>query len=125
MRDIRLTESCAPNLKPPLLIFLKRLKYLLPALYIAGAAVVWITFASANPDGLANIGIVLYTFPIVLIGTFVLKLDFPYVPGRYYEAHALYFWPSAVLLALALFLICHALEKVVERRMRNSSGEAE
>ena len=103
---------------------MKVLKYLLPAIYLAGAVVVWVTFVSTNPDGLANIGIVLYTFPVVLIGTFWLKLDFPYVPGRYYEAHALYFWPSVALLAVLLFLSCHALEKIVEHRIRNSSGEA-
>lgn len=85
----------------------------------------WITFARTNPDGLANIGIVLYTFPVVLIGTFLLKLDFPYVPGGYYQAHALYFWPSVALLAALLFLILHALQKIAERRMRGSSGDAE
>jgi hypothetical protein len=32
--------------------------------------------------------------------------------GRYYEAHALYFWPSVAFLALALFFIFHALQKI-------------
>jgi hypothetical protein len=35
------------------------------------------------------------------------------VPGRYYESHTFYFWPSVALLALALFLIFHALQKIV------------
>jgi Na+/proline symporter len=36
------------------------------------------------------------------------------MPGRYYEAHALYFWPSVALLALALFFIFHAMQRIVQ-----------
>ncbi len=89
------------------------MKFIVPALYISGAIVIWLDFLRSNPDGLANIWIAIYTFPIVIIGTFLLQGEFPYVPGRYYEAHALYFWPSVALLALALFFICHALQKIV------------
>ncbi len=91
---------------------LGKLKLVLPAMYLAGAAVIWFYFASANPDGLANIWIVLYTFPIVAVGTYLLDLQFPYVPGTYYTAHALYFWPSVIVLALFLFLILHGLQKL-------------
>jgi hypothetical protein len=97
-------------------MFLSRLlmvmKFIVPALYIAGAIVIWLDFSRSNPDGLANIWIAIYTFPIAIIGTFLLQGEFPYVPGRYYEAHALYFWPSVALLALALFFIFHALQKI-------------
>jgi hypothetical protein len=89
------------------------MKFIVPALYISGAIVIWLDFLRSNPDGLANIWIAIYTFPIVIIGTFLLGGEFPYVPGRYYEAHALYFWPTVALLALALFFICHALQKIV------------
>ena len=101
------------------------MKYVLPALYIAGAAVVWITFARTNHDGLANIGLALYTFPVAFVGTFLLKLLFPYVPGGYYAAHALYFWPSVALLAAFQFLLLHAVQKIVESRLRNSADDAE
>jgi hypothetical protein len=92
----------------------RALKFIVPALYIAGAVVIWLAFSRSNPDGLANIWIAIYTFPIFIIGTFLLRGEFPYVPGRYYEAHALYFWPSVALLALALFFIFHALQKIAQ-----------
>jgi hypothetical protein len=90
------------------------MKLIVPALYVAGAIPVWLDFARSNPDGLANIWIALYTFPIFLVGTFVLRGTFPYMPGRYYEAHALYFWPSVALLALALFFIVRALQNLAQ-----------
>ena len=100
------------------------MKFGVPAVYIAGAIVIWLNFLGSNPDGLANIWIAIYTFPIVLIGTFLLQGEFPYMPGRYYEAHALYFWPSIAVLALALFLIFHALQKIVHSAARVDAQEA-
>jgi hypothetical protein len=44
------------------------MKFIVPALYIAGAIVIWLAFSRSNPDGLANIWIAIYTFPMVLIG---------------------------------------------------------
>jgi hypothetical protein len=93
---------------------LRAMKFVVPALYIAGAIVIWLDFSGSNPDGLANIWISIYTFPIFIIGTFLLQGEFPYMPGRYYEAHALYFWPSVALLALALFFIFHAMQRIVQ-----------
>jgi hypothetical protein len=92
---------------------LRAMKFIAPAAYVAGAILVWVAFAGSNPDGLANIWIAIYTAPIVAVGTFVLGGDFPYLPGGYYQAHALYFAPSVALLALALFLVFHGLEKLV------------
>lgn len=92
------------------------LKFLLPGLYFAGAAVIWFYFAGANPDGLANIWIVIYTFPIVAVGTYLLNQQFPYMPGSYYTAHALYFWPSVIFLAFILFLTLHGLQKLFRPR---------
>jgi hypothetical protein len=91
------------------------MKFIVPALYIAGAMGIWLAFARSNPDGLANIWIAIYTFPMVMIGTFLLQGEFPYLPGRYYEAHALYFWPSVALLALALFFIFHGLQRLARK----------
>jgi hypothetical protein len=91
------------------------MKLIVPALYIAGAMGIWLAFARSNPDGLANIWIAIYTFPMVLIGTFLLQGEFPYLPGRYYEAHALYFWPSVALLALALFFVFHGLQRLTRK----------
>ena len=87
-------------------------KVLVPAVYLLGAILVWVDFARTNPDGLANIGIVLYTLPIALFGIFILKREFPFVHGGYYEAHALYFSAGVGILALVLFATCLALEKL-------------
>jgi len=100
------------NMKLSFFRLLRVMKFIVPALYIAGGMAIWLDFSRSNPDGLANIWIAIYTFPIAIIGTFLLQGEFPYVPGRYYEAHALYFWPSVALLALALFFIFHALQKI-------------
>jgi hypothetical protein len=90
------------------------MKLVVPALYVLGAMGVWLAFARSNPDGLANIWIAIYTFPTFIVGTFLLRGEFPYMPGRYLEAHALYFWPSIALLALALFLVFLALQKIAQ-----------
>jgi hypothetical protein len=103
---------------------LMKMKFIVPAIYMVGAIVIWLEFLGTNPDGLANIWIAVYTFPIVIIGTFLLHGEFPYVPGRYYEAHTLYFWPSVALLALALFLIFHALQKIVQPAAPMDAQEA-
>jgi hypothetical protein len=91
------------------------LKFSAPVLYIAGAIAIWLDFLGTNSDGfLANAGLIVYTLPIVLIGSVLLKGDFPYVSGSYYVAHAIYFWSSVVLLALALFSLFHALQKIAQ-----------
>ena len=96
--------------------YLFRLKLLVPAIYLLGALVVWFNFSRAPPDGLANIGLVLYTLPVVIVGSFILKQSFPYFPGNYYEAHALYFSTSVALLAICLFLFFLGLERLRKRR---------
>ncbi|MDB5947783.1 MAG: hypothetical protein JWQ33_2809 [Ramlibacter sp.] len=113
-RSIRDDAHVDTKMRTALSRLLRRMKFAVPAIYLAGAMVIWLSFARSNPDGLANIWIAVYTFPFVIIGTFLLKGDFPYVPGRYYEAHALYFWPSVALLAFALFFVFHILQKLTQ-----------
>jgi hypothetical protein len=110
----RSSPTLDDNMRMSLSRLLRVMKFVVPALYIAGAIVIWLDFSGSNPDGLANIWIAIYTFPIFIIGTFLLQGEFPYMPGRYYEAHALYFWPSVALLALALFFIFHAMQRIVQ-----------
>jgi hypothetical protein len=93
---------------------LGKLKLIIPALYILGATPIWFIFSQTNPDGLANLGLVFYTFPIVLLGTFVFHLEFPYVSGGYYVSHALYFWFSVIFLATLQFSIFHGLQKITK-----------
>jgi hypothetical protein len=91
-----------------------KLKLIVPALYILGAIPIWFVFSNTNPDGLANIWLFFYTFPIVLVGTFIFHLEFPYFSGSYYVAHALYFWFSVIFLAGLLFLIFHGLQSITK-----------
>jgi hypothetical protein len=92
--------------------FLGLMKFVVPAVYIGGAVVIWLDFSKTNPDGLANLWLIVYTLPVAVTATFLLRREFPYVAGRYYEAHALYFWPSVAVLACALFLLLYALQKI-------------
>jgi hypothetical protein len=112
------------NMKISFFRLLRVMKFIVPALYIAGGIAIWLDFSRSNPDGLANIWIAIYTFPIFIIGTFLLGGEFPYVPGRYYEAHALYFWPSVALLALGLFFIFHALQKIAQPAVQVDAQKA-
>jgi hypothetical protein len=80
-----------------------------PALYIGGATGLWLKIARTNPDGLANVWLIVYTLPVFVSARFLLQREFPFVPGCYYEAHALYFWASVALLAFAFFLLFRAL----------------
>jgi hypothetical protein len=90
-------------LQSALIKFFGILKLLTPALYIVGAILLLLSFVKSKPDGLGNIWLTLYTFPIVIIGTFILHQQFQYVSGSYYKAHALCFCPSVAFLALVLF----------------------
>lgn len=102
------------NVRLKLHRILGKLKLIIPALYILEAIPIWFVFSQTNPDGLANLGLVFYTFPIVILGTFVFHLEFPYVTGSYYVAHAVYFWVSVTILAALLCLIFHGLQKITK-----------
>lgn len=73
-------------------------------------------FVSAEPDGLANLGLVVYTIPIVLVGMSGLFGDFPYMPGDYYVAHGLYFWPSCMFLAFTISILIRAMRRTLPTR---------
>jgi hypothetical protein len=75
--------------------------------YLAGAIFVLVTFLRAPPDGLANIWIALYVFPITAIGLaagWLTGLEFPFLPSRlgYYWGHVAYFVPTALVCAVAI-----------------------
>ena len=68
----------------------------------------WIEFTHINPDGLANVGLILYVFPITLLGFGMAALtgrrEFLLIPDRfgYWTDHALFFFPSLFVVAAAL-----------------------
>ena len=70
-------------------------------LYLAFAALIWVDFARANPDGFANVGLILAVLPISLLGIaltiFADKPDFPFIPDccGYVTDHALFYVPAS------------------------------
>lgn len=89
-----------------------RWTYLPPAAYLAFAVYVWIDFINTAQDGLANLGLVLVTFPVAAMGvalTWALgKTGFVLIPNGlgYYTAHAVYFWPAALITAYLVYVVC-------------------
>lgn len=84
-----------------------RLQILVPLVYLLGAIIVWIDFMRLPPDGLANVAIGLYTFPIMLLAGAFTERSFPYVSSSlgYYQAHTVYFLISTLIIAAFLFLL--------------------
>ena len=95
----------------------RRARFILPGFYFLLAAYVWFDFTRTNPDGLANLGLMLVTLPVTLLGLglgaiigadrFVLLPDgFGYIGD-----HALYFVPAAAATAVLLWLIGRAIDR--------------
>ena len=91
-----------------------RWTYLPPAAYLAFAVHVWIDFTNTAQDGLANLGLVLATWPVAAVGVLLTsalgQTGFVLIPSGlgYYTAHALYFWPAALITAYFLYILCVA-----------------
>lgn len=94
-----------------------RARFVLPAVYLAVALLAWLDFVRTNPDGLANIGLMLVTLPATLLGLLLTWMsggtEFVLIPSRlgYYTAHAVYFWPAALATALLLYWLGGAFGK--------------
>jgi ABC-type molybdate transport system permease subunit len=86
-----------------------------PALFLAFALYAWIDFTHTAHDNLANLGLMLVTLPITAVGlllTWALgQTGFVLIPSGmgYDTAHAIYFWPSALVIAALLYNICSYL----------------
>ena len=85
-----------------------RWKYVLPALYLALALNARIDFAGTAEDGYGALELMLVTLPVSAVGVFLTfalgKTGFVLIPSGlgYYTAHAVYFWPSALLIMALL-----------------------
>ena len=81
---------------------------IVPAVYMAGGAAVWIDFMLTNPDGLANVGLMFYVLPVTAAGLLLGKVlgadEFVLLPAGlgYLGSHAAYYFPSLLLLAWLL-----------------------
>jgi hypothetical protein len=94
-----------------------RWRYILPGLYLAFALYVWVDFTRTARDGLANLGLVLATAPVALVGLVLSWLAgssrFILLPTRpgYLAAHAIYYVPAVALTALLAWWIGRAIDR--------------
>jgi hypothetical protein len=99
-----------------------RLRYWLPLAYLLLAAVTFWQFLETNPDGLANVGLVIMVLPVTLAGLLIKWLfgipEFPLIPDwvGYYWDHAVFFIPSALLVAVLLWRFGLAIDRAVRVR---------
>ncbi len=91
------------------------LTFLLPGLYLVVAVAAWVDFLWRPPDGLANLGLMVVTLPVTVLGLVASEIRgggrFVLLPDAfgYYADHALYYWPSVGVTALLLFWIGRAV----------------
>ena len=99
-----------------------RLRIVAPGLYLALSTHVWLEFVRTNPDGLANVALFAVTLPIALLGLLIGSVlgteDFPLLPRGfgYINDHALYYWPSVLLIAAGLYWVGAALGRRISGR---------
>lgn len=87
---------------------MRRLSVVLCTAYLAGGIAVWFSFARTNPDGLANVGLILYVLPVsglgVLAGKLMGRTEFLLIPNRfgYLADHAVFFFPSLLVVTVLI-----------------------
>ena len=95
----------------------RRARFILPGLYLALAVYVWVDFALAARDGLANAGLFAVTLPVTLVG---LAIDaaigsksFSVLPdaGSYVVSHALYYVPAVAITAALFWLLGRKIDR--------------
>jgi len=95
----------------------RRARYILTGLYLLLAVYVWIDFTRINRDGLANVGLMLVTLPVTLIGLGLGALvgsdKFVLLPDDfgYLGNHALYYVPAAAGTAALIWLLGRAIDR--------------
>ena len=95
----------------------RRARFILPGLYLALALYLWVDFATAARDGLANVGLFLVTFPVALVGLLIDSLigskSFSLLPEGfgYLANHALYYVPAVAITAALWWWIGRAIDR--------------
>ena len=94
-------------------------RFLLPSLYLAFAIYAWIDFVYLPADGLANVGLMLVTLPVTIVGLIISwaigSASFVLLPSGfgYYGNHAIYYWPSVLLTALLLYWLAAGVRRLM------------
>ena len=93
-----------------------RARVILPGLYLLLALYVWIDFAGAARDGLANVGLFLVTLPVTLLNLAIGSLlghSSAIMPGGfgYLGNHALYYVPAVTVTAALLWAAGRAIDR--------------
>jgi hypothetical protein len=100
---------------------MRRLPKIFSAIYLAGGLAVWISFVRTNHDGLANVGLILYVFPVSLLGLAAGWLsgttEFLLIPDRfgYYGDHAVFFFPSLFAVAALIAWVVTVVQRIIRR----------
>ena len=82
--------------------------------YLAFAIYAWCDFVSTNHDGLANLGLIVVTAPVAVVGLVVSGGgSFALIPGGhgYLADHAIYYVPAVACTAVLLWLIGRRIER--------------
>src|SRR5688500_15178781 len=98
-------------------MYAMRMRRWFPDVYLACALYAWIDVAQTNPDGLANIGLMMVVLPITILGllagwalgeqSFILLPD----DFGYLGDHALFYFPSVMVLAALLWRLGASLDR--------------
>ena len=97
---------------------MQRLPKIISAIYLAGGLAVWISFIRTNHDGLANVGLILYVFPISLLGLaagwLTGRTEFLLIPDRfgYLGDHAVFFFPSLFAVAALIGWVVGGVQRI-------------
>ena len=98
-----------------------KFRIILPAVYLVIAAAVWVDFMRLPPDGLASAGLMLVVLPVTLLDLALRRSDAPgssvFIPRGlgYYPAHAVFFGTSVACIALVVWLIGLAIDRLRAR----------
>jgi hypothetical protein len=88
--------------------------------YLGIALFAWIEFLRLPPDGLANVGLFLVTFPVSFLGLVLTEIlgasSFALMPTRFGYAwdHAAYYFPAGAVTGGLLYALARTLGRTTE-----------
>jgi hypothetical protein len=95
----------------------RRARFILPGIYLAFALYVWMDFTGIARDGLANVGLMVATLPVTLVGLLLGSLmggsSFVLLPDGfgYLGNHAIYYVPAVAITASLWWWIGRAFDR--------------